>query len=72
MKLSLQYLYDTAGKVQAVQLPFLEWEKIMLKMRKYEQALMIKNDLKEAFEQVAEMRKQDGKIETLADFLNEL
>ena len=44
----------------------------MLKMRKYEQALMIKNDLKEAFEQVAEMRKQDGKIETLADFLNEL
>ena len=72
MKLSLQYLQDGSGKVHAIQLPLLEWEKLMLKMRKYEQALKIKADLKEAHGQVENMRKQVGVVEKLTDFLNEL
>jgi hypothetical protein len=72
MKISLQYLNDANGNISAVQLPFSQWEKVMAKMRKYEQELMVKSDLKEAFGQVAKMRKQKGKKETLADFLNEL
>ena len=41
-------LNDTNGHTQAVQLPVDEWEKILVKLKKYEQALQLKSDLKEA------------------------
>ncbi len=72
MKISLQYLNDGNGNISAVQLPFSQWEKVMAKMKKYEQELMVKSDLEEAFKQVAKMRKEKGKKETLTDFLNDL
>ncbi len=71
MKLAIQYLSDNTGKMRAIQLPLNEWEKLVNKLRKYEQILKIKSDLKEAFEQVAEQRKSKKK-QTLTDFLNEL
>ena len=72
MKLALQYLSDINGKPQAVQLPLTDWEKVLSKLKKYEQALSIKTDLKEAFEEVALLRKSKEKKQTLTDFLNEL
>ena len=60
------------GKTQAVQLPLSEWEKLLNKLKKYEQALQLKSDLKEAFEQVDLLRKEKGNKQTLKDFLNEL
>jgi hypothetical protein len=72
MKIALQYVSDSDGKTQAVQLPLNDWEKILAKLKKYEQTLKIKSDLKEAFEQVAELRKSKSKKQTLNDFLNEL
>ena len=72
MKIALQYLNDINGKTQAVQLPLTEWEKVLNKLRKYEQALKLRSDLKEAFEQVAILKKQKGPKQTLNDFLNEL
>ncbi len=72
MKWSLQYVNDMNGKTQAVQLPLSEWEKLLNKLKKYEQALQLKSDLKEAFEQVAYLRKEKGNKQTLKDFLNEL
>ena len=71
MKIALQYLNDSNGNTQAVQLPLTEWEKVLNKLKKYEQSLKIKSDLKEAFEQVASMRNKKQKS-TLKDFLNEL
>ena len=72
MKIALQYVSDTDGKTQSVQLPLTDWEKVLTKIKKYEQALKIKSDLKVAFEQVAQLRKSKVKKQTLNDFLNEI
>jgi hypothetical protein len=72
MKIALQYVNDINGKTQAVQLPLTEWEKVLNKLKKYEQALKLRSDLKEAFQQVAILKKQKGHKQTLNEFLNEL
>ena len=72
MKIALQYLNDINGKTQAVQLPLTDWEKLLNKLKKYEQALKIQSDLKEAFEHVAVLKKAKGHKQTLNEFLNEL
>jgi NADH dehydrogenase FAD-containing subunit len=60
------------GETQAVQLPLTDWEKVLNKLKKYEQALKLRSDLKEAFEEVAFLKKQKGHKQTLNEFLNEL
>ena len=72
MKIALQYVTDSEGKTQSIQMPISDWEKLLLRIKKYEQTLKIKSDLKEAFEQVAQLRKLKEKKQTLNDFLNEL
>ncbi len=69
MKIALQYVNDSNGKTQSVQLPFTDWEKLMTKLKKYEQTLKIKSDLTEAFEQVAQLKKSKGRKQTLKEFL---
>ncbi|TZF82715.1 hypothetical protein FW774_14570 [Pedobacter sp. BS3] len=72
MKVALQYVNDIHGKVQAVQLPLNEWRKLLDKLKKYEQALKLRSDLKEAYEQVATLKQTKGHKQTLDEFLNEL
>ena len=72
MKIALQYVKDMNGETQAVQLPLTDWEKVLNRLRKYEQALKLRSDLKEAFEEVASLKKQNGHKQTLNEFLNEL
>jgi PHD/YefM family antitoxin component YafN of YafNO toxin-antitoxin module len=72
MKLALEYLSDINGKPKAVQLSLTDWEKLMEKLKKYEQTLKIKSDLTEAFAEVALLKKSNVKKQTLTDFLNEL
>mgnify|MGYP003435776341 FL=1 len=72
MKIELQYVSDSEGKTQSVQLPLTDWEKVLAKLKKYEQTLKIKSELKQAFEQVAQLRKSKAKKQTLNDFLNGL
>jgi len=72
MKIALQYVNDMNGEIQAVQLPLTDWEKVLNKLRKYEQALKLRSDLKEAFDEVASLKKQKGHKQTLNEFLNEL
>lgn len=72
MKIALQYVKDMNGETQAVQLPLTDWEKVLNKLRKYEQALKLRSDLKEAFEEVASFKKQKGHKQTLNEFLDEL
>ena len=71
MKVELQYLNDANGKTQAIQMPLSDWEKIIGKLKKYEQALKIKSDLSEAFQEVSTLSESENK-QTLTDFLNEL
>jgi len=72
MKLAIQYLNDSKGNINAVQLPLSEWEKVMQKIKKYEQVLKVKSDLTEAFAEVEKMKKGEIKKQTLSEFLNEL
>ena len=72
MKLALQYLSDIHGKPKAVQLSLTDWEKVLAKLRKYEQTLKIKSDLTEAFKEVVLLQTFPEKKQTLTDFLNEL
>ena len=72
MKIALQYVNDIHGRTQAVQLPVTEWEKVLNKLKKYEQTLKIKSDLQEAFEEVKTLQRLKSRKQTLNDFLNEL
>ncbi|HML58057.1 MAG TPA: hypothetical protein PKA85_06785 [Ferruginibacter sp.] len=72
MKIALQYVNDSDGKTQSVQLPLSDWERLISKLKKYEQTLKIRSDLKEALDQVAKLRKSKGKKQNLNEFLNEL
>lgn len=72
MKIALHYVNDINGKTQAVQLPLNEWEKGLNKLEKYEQALKLKSDLKEALDQIAFLKQTKRPKQTLNEFLNEL
>jgi hypothetical protein len=72
MKIAIEYIRDRRGKAKAVQLPMQEWEKIMKKLKKYEQISKIKSDLKQAFDEVDQISKSKAKKKTLTEVLNEL
>jgi hypothetical protein len=72
MKFAVQYVNDSNGKLQAVQIPLSDWEKLIKRLKKYEQSLKLKSDLEEAFSEVAHMKKSKVKKQNLKDFLNEL
>ena len=70
MKIPVQYVNDENGNVKAIQVSLSEWKKVLTKLKKYEQALKLKADLSEAFEQVAQLKKTKGSKESLKNFLN--
>ncbi len=72
MKIALQYVSDNTGKKKSVQIPFTAWKKLIGKLKQYEQALQIKSDIKEAFDEVSELKKSTGKKQKFADFLHKL
>lgn len=57
MKLSVQFVSDSKGNTKAVQLPLTDWNKLVDKLKKYEEVLKIKSDLTAAFNEVELMRK---------------
>jgi hypothetical protein len=64
MKVAIQYVSDSSGKIHSVQVPLKVWKKLMTRLKKHEQALKIKTDLKEAFEEVAKLRRSKQKKQT--------
>ena len=72
MKISVQYANDSAGRLKSVQIPVSDWEKLLMRLEKFEQTQKLKNGIKEAFKEVAQMRKTNANSQTLKDFLNEL
>ncbi len=70
MKLTVQYVNDADGNVQAVQIPIKDWEKHVLKMRRYEQLLKLRSDIVEALSEVERMRKGKLKKRSLSSVLN--
>ena len=72
MKLDIQYVSDSNGKAQSVQLPLTDWKKVLAKLEQYEDTLRIKSDLKGAFKEVEALRKSKAKKQTLGEFIREL
>ena len=72
MKIALQYVNDADGRTQAIQLPVAEWEKVLSKLKKYEQAFKLKSDLKDALDEVKVLKTSKTKKQTLNEFLDEL
>ena len=72
MKIAMQIVNDANGNKQLVQMSLLEWEKVLRKIRRYEQALKIKSDLADALREVAALRNLKGKKQTLSEFLCEI
>jgi len=72
MNIALEYLNDRKGKVRAVQIPIADWEKILKKVKKYEQTFKLKSDLEEALNEVAILKKSRGHKQTLTEFLDEI
>lgn len=72
MKIALQYVNDADGRTQAIQLPIAEWEKVLNKLKKYEQAFKLKSDLKDALDEVKVLKTSKTKKQTLNEFLDEL
>ena len=72
MRLSVQYLNDAEGNVQAVQVPVGEWKRLLKSMRGLQQRLKIKSDLTEALAEVEQKRAGKQKSETLDEFLRGL
>lgn len=72
MKIALQHINDDSGNISAVQLSIDEWEKVLNKLKKYEQALKLKSDLKEAFQQVEILKQAKGRKQTLNEFLKDI
>jgi hypothetical protein len=72
MKIALQYVHDSTGKIKFIQIPLKDWEKILAKLKKYEQTFKLRSELVEAFDQVKEHKKSNSKKQQLNDFLNDL
>lgn len=72
MKIDIQYVNDANGYLKAVQLPFSEWEKLLNKMKQYEEELQLKSSLQDAFAEIKLMKKGKLKKKTLSEFLNDV
>jgi hypothetical protein len=72
MRLSVQYVNDVQGNVQAVQVPVGEWKRLLKSMRGLEQRLKMKSDLTEALVEVERKRAGKQKMESLDEFLRGL
>jgi len=72
MRISIQYLNDQRGNINAVQLPLSDWNMLVEKINKYEQILKVKSDLQTAFSEVKKMQTGKIKKQTLSEFLEEL
>ncbi|MEO6133039.1 MAG: hypothetical protein ABIQ02_14425 [Saprospiraceae bacterium] len=72
MKIPIQYLNDEEGNVKAVQVPYSDWKKLLDKLKKYEQALQLKSELKEALDQATRLSGSKKRKQTLNEFLNEI
>jgi hypothetical protein len=69
MKLALQYLNDSEGHTNALQVSITEWNKLMAMMERYELALKLKKSLEEADKETNLMSKSKQPRQTLQEFL---
>jgi hypothetical protein len=69
--MTLQYVTNTEGVPIAVQIPLLEWEKLMQELGALRRKVEVLQGIKEGIIEVRKARKEKRKLQTLTDFLNE-
>ena len=69
--MALQYVTNTEGVPVAVQIPLLEWEKLMQELGELRKKIEILQGIKEGIREVRQASKEKRKLQTLTDFLNE-
>ncbi len=72
MKIALQYLSNSEGERTAVQLSLSEWEKVLARLKKFEQSIQLKSEIKEALDEVDSIKKSKKNKQSLSDFINGL
>jgi hypothetical protein len=72
MRLFVRYLNDAAGNIEAVQLPFGAWKRVLHALRGHRQEMKVKADIAAALKEVEEMRKSKQRPQTLHELLREL
>lgn len=72
MRFSIQYVSDLQGKANAVQIPMVEWEQLLLKLKQYEEAFALRSKLSDALQEVEKMKGKKESHATLSDLLDEL
>ena len=70
MKERVRLHYDAAGKPKKVEMSYAQYKRLMDRIRKYEQAMKIKEDLQVAFNEVKELEKSGRKPKPLKDLLH--
>ena len=72
MRLSVSYLNDAEGNVEAVQLPASDWKRVLKILRERKQELKIKSDIRAGLKEVEQIRSRKKSAKTLQQFLSEL
>ncbi len=66
------YVVDNQGQKMFVQLSVQDWENFVNEFKRIESMLLLKNKLKNAFQEMRQIQKGEKQGTTLNDFLNEL
>jgi len=69
MKLNIHYINNEKGEIQGIQMSIKEWEKLMKKLKQYEQIIKIRSDLQKAIDEITELNKKRKAKQTLNDFV---
>jgi hypothetical protein len=72
MRLSVRYVNDAEGNIEAVQLPVADWKRVLKALGGRKQELKVKSDIAAALAEVDEIRKGKQSRETLQEFLSAL
>lgn len=72
MTISVRYISDKKNNPVAVQLPIKDWEKVLLKVKKYEQMVALKDSLTKSFKEVVALKASKTKKQNLKEFLDGL
>jgi hypothetical protein len=72
MKNTMQYIVDNKGVKTSVIVPYEEWEKMNSDYTKLQNKLKVFVAIQEGLVEMKTAKKQEEKLQTLSDFLNEI
>ena len=69
--MNVNYLTDSNGNKNAVQIPFPQWSRLLEDYNRLKQYTKLKTNLKISFNEIEEIERGDKEATTLSEFLNE-